>query len=90
MAHGHVHVFDLDGKTKLPVFNLQFMNKDEIVTIKQALDKVMPKDRNEVYTNLTKTVNDMLVNAINASAPAVAPPIAGAVEKPAEPKSDKK
>lgn len=60
MAHGHVHVFDLDGKTKLPIFNLQFMNKDEITVIKQSLQKVMPKDRNDVYNNLTKTIDEML------------------------------
>lgn len=68
MAHGHVHIFNVDDKTKLPSFNLQFMNKDEIVVIKQALDKVMPKDRNDYYNNIVKIVNDMIASAINSCA----------------------
>jgi hypothetical protein len=77
MAHGHVHVFELDNKSKLSVFNLQFMNKDEIGVIKNALDKVMPKDRNDVYNGVVKTVNDMIVNSINSMKDSPAP-IAGA------------
>jgi hypothetical protein len=80
MAHGHVHIFELDDKSKLAVFNIQFMNKDEIGTIKNALDKVMPKDRNDTYNNLVKTVNDMIVNSINSMKDTPAP-IAGAEPK---------
>lgn len=80
MAHGHVHIFELDDKSKLAVFNIQFMNKDEIATIKNALDKVMPKDRNEIYNNLVKTINDMIVSSINSMKESPAP-IAGAVKK---------
>jgi len=62
MAHGHVHTYEFGDKTKLQIFNLQFMNKDEVLLIKNSLDKVMPKDRNDVYNVLIKTVNNMLDN----------------------------
>lgn len=67
MAHGHVHTFELTDKSKLSVFNLQFMNKDEMGLIKNALDKVMPKDRNEVYNTLVKVIGDMMVTHVEST-----------------------
>lgn len=69
MAHGHVHTFELADKSKLSCFNLQFMNKDELGLIKNSLDKVMPKDRNDTYNNLVKVINNMMVNHIQATKP---------------------
>lgn len=77
MAHGHVHIFELEDKSKIAVFNINFMSKDEVGTLKNALDKVMPKDRNEIYNNVVKTINDMLVNYMNSVKESPAP-IAGA------------
>jgi len=79
MAHGHVHIIELDNKSKVPLFNLQFLNKNEILVLKNALDRVMPKDRTDAYTNISNTVNSMIVNFNKSTAP-----IEGAAE--ADPK----
>jgi hypothetical protein len=69
--HGHVHVFELPDNSKLACYNLQFLNKDEMGIIKNALDKVTPKDRNEVYDNMVKTINNIIVEGLKFTSPKI-------------------
>jgi hypothetical protein len=69
--HGHVHIFELPDNSKLACYNIQFMNKDELGIIKLALDKVMPKDRNEVYNNVVATVNNIIIDGVKATSPKI-------------------